>query len=814
VTDGLLSGMRVLDISDTVGAAYCTRLLAGLGADVVLGEHPDRVGGLRAMGPFPAAHGDDPEWSAAHLYFNAGKRSITLDIEKPAERDRLLALLPQFDVLVDSLTEQRAAALELTPPRLRAARPGLTIVSVTPWGRTGPRADRQGDELTVQALSGFASLHGEPPREPLRLPGWQMECFAGTYAAIGVLGALLDGGGRTFDVGVLEAAICAMESRLSSWEYTKKTPKRRLASFDGFYPLNIWECAEGSVVMPFYAPRDWEGLAIALGDEDLQTGDAFRTNNRRVRNRAAVTEKLAPLLARRTAREIFDITMELRSSLGMVMDAASLMDDPQVRARSAIVEVEHPVVGRYAMPSAPFLTSEGGWRNAPAPLLGEHNEAFAKEDAVGRTAPVKKPVQFQPLSGIRVLDLTTAWAGPSATRVLGALGADVLKIEACTWYDAWRGPSTPPPPGIGNYADNDPGTKPHERTPLFGTANRNKRGISLDLSKEAGRGVFHELVGKSDVVLSNFSARVLPNLELDYGHLRAIKDDIIVVSMPGYGLSGPYRHAVAYGNTMEAMSGLSARFGYADGPPQITHDLTYGDPVAGAHAAFAVMAALAFRKRTGRGLSIDASQHETLLAQGGEAIVKYSIDGELLPRLGSMDHTHAPQGYVPCAGDDQWIAIAVDSETSWAALRTVVADPVLDDLRFTGDPGRRKHAEELASILATHTATRDKHALAEELGSAGVPAAPVLTYDEVVADPQVLARQAFEDVTHPEAGRRRLPRVPISVDGQPVLTRRHTPLFAQHNREVFADLLGMNDEALAALTAAGVIGDAPVTRTA
>ncbi len=815
MTEGLLSGLRVLDVSETVGAAYCTRLLAGLGAEVVLAEHPQRGNALRRMGPFPAGHEGDPEWSAAHLYFNAAKRSIALNIEDSHDRERLLSLLPDFDLVVDSLTEHRATALGLTPERLRAIRPGITTVSVTPWGRTGPCSDYPGDELTVQALSGFASMHGEPPREPLRLPGWQMECFAGTYAAIAALGALLEGAGRTIDVGVLEATICAMESRMSSWEYTKRTPKRALASFDAFYPLNIWPCAEGSVVMPFYAPRDWDGLAVALGDAELQTGDAFRTPRRRVKNREAVNERLGELLAQRTAREVFNLTMDLRSSLGMVMDAPSLIEDPHVKARNAIASVGHPVVGRYSMPAAPFLTSECEWGHSRAPLIGEHDTSV--ERAPGRSANREvetATAEFLPLDGVRVLDLTTAWAGPSATRVLGALGADVLKIEACTWYDAWRGPVAPPPPGIGNYADNDPGTLPYERAPLFGTANRNKRGIALDLTKEQGREVFHRLVEKSDVVLSNFSARVLPNLQLDYERLRAIKEDIVVLAMPGYGAFGPYEHAVAYGNTMEAMAGLSARFGYENGPPQITHDLTYGDPVAGAHAALAVMAALAYRKRTGRGQSIDVSQHETMLAQGGEAIVLYSLDGELLPRLGAQDHTLTPQNYYRCAGEDEWIAIAVHSDGAWTALKSVFAAPGLDELRFDGAEGRRAHQGEIDDIIRKHTSASDKHDLAARLAEAGVAAAPALTFEEVRDDPQVQSREAFEIVEHPEVGKRALPRVPIAVDGKSVLTKRHTPMFAEHNSEVFGNLLGMNDDEVEQLAAARVIGSAPVARPA
>jgi crotonobetainyl-CoA:carnitine CoA-transferase CaiB-like acyl-CoA transferase len=278
-----------------------------------------------------------------------------------------------------------------------------------------------------------------------------------------------------------------------------------------------------------------------------------------------------------------------------------------------------------------------------------------------------------------VLDLTTAWAGTSATRALGALGADVIKVESPHSYDGWRGPVRPPKSGRGNYADREAKDKPYERTPLFGTANRNKRAIGLHLACDEGRELFLKLLKHCDVVLSNFSARVLPNLGLDYESLKSVKDDIIVLAMPAYGTYGPYQHGVAYGNTMEGMSGLSHRFGYEDGPPLITHDLTYGDPVAGAHAAVAVLAALHRRRQTGAGAFVDVSQHETLLAQNGEMLAKHSIDGAPTGREGNRAFAYAPHGFYPCRGEDEWIAIAVPEDEAWSGLQSVLADGALSD---------------------------------------------------------------------------------------------------------------------------------------
>jgi crotonobetainyl-CoA:carnitine CoA-transferase CaiB-like acyl-CoA transferase len=803
---GPLDGIRVLDCSENVAGAYATRLLVGLGADVVRIERPtgDRI---RSLGPFPKGE-PDPELGVAHLYYNAGKRSVIMDLSTPSGRAELLQILQRFDIFVHSWSERVARQLRLADADLTGANSNLRTVAITHWGRTGPYADRPANELAVEALCGFASMHGEPPREPFAMPAHQYECFAGTYAALGVIASIL-GGPQRVEVSVLEAALSAVETRLVSWEYTHRAPKRQLHTFDAFYPLNIWPAKDGAVVLALYHPRDWEGLALILGDEALQTGDEFRSNIRRVRNREAVDNRLGPLLRERSMREVFEPAVELRSAVGMVMDAESLLADPHLAHRKAVVELDHHAAGQYRMPAAPFIMSECRWSARRAPLLGEHSgEVPGQEDA--RVRIDLPPVSAShPLEGVRVLDLTTAWAGPSATRALGALGADVIKIESTMTFDGWRGPVEPPPPGIGNYADNDPGERPYERTPLFGTANRSKRGISLDISCNEGRDLFMRLVQKSDVVLSNFSARVLPNLRIAFEDLCRAREDIILLSMPAYGNTGPYANGVAYGNTMEAMAGMAARFGYADGPPQLTHDLTWGDPIAGAHAAVAVVSSLWHRRRTGRGMYIDLSQQETMLAYLGDALVARSAFGMTLERQGSASSTFAPHGYFPSAGEDEWVAIAAENEDQWHAVANALNPAWAEDSRFTTNRSRLAHATDLNATIAEITQKWDKRAIARRIAEAGGIAAPVMRIPELYGESQIVAREAIEQVDHPVAGTRMMPRIPIRFDDLPLSTLRHAPTYGQDNRAIFTDLLGLTGRELADLDARAVISAQP-----
>ena len=810
-TGAPLSGVRVIDFSEGIAGGYCTRLLAGLGANVVKIEQQGTGDRLRTLGPFPRDD-IDPELSATHLYLNAGKRSVELDLRSEAGRDAIIRLASTADLVVDSLSESAAASLGLAAADLRTRNVALDIVSVTPWGRVGPYSERPGNELAVEALCGFASLHGDPPREPLKLPGWQMEYFAGTYAALGALAALADPSPRFIDVSVLDAAILAIESRVVSREFTHQEPKRALESFDWFYPLNIWPCGEGSLVLAFYHPRDWPGLALVLGDEALQDEERYGTGTRRLRSREEIDAKLGSLLAERTARDVFEAAMTVRSAVGMVMDTAGLLADPHLREREAVREVEHPAAGRYSLPAAPFKMSDAAWQTSRAPLLGEHTVEVLREERQERSGPARvsgrRETSFGPLAGVRILDLTTAWAGTSATRALGALGADVIKIESPQSYDGWRGPVRPPKSGRGNYADQEARDRPYERTPLFGTANRNKRAIGLHLDCDEGRDIFLKLLQDSDVVLSNFSARVLPNLGLDYESLRQVKEDVIYLAMPAYGTTGPYAHGVAYGNTIEGMSGLSHRFGYEDGPPLITH-VTYGDPVAGAHAAVAVLAALHRRRRTGIGAFIDLSQHEALLAQNGELLVKHSIDRQPTGREGNKAFGYAPHGYYPCRDDDEWIAIAAPDPAAWEALRSALESPELNGRKFDTNERRLANRSQLDELIARATARYEKRTLADALAQAGVVAAPVLRFHELQADPHIAGRGVFEEVGHPEVGPRRYPRMPLVVDGEPLWTVRPTPLFAQHNLEVFGGLLGISEDDLRELAGRGVIGDLP-----
>ena len=404
-----------------------------------------------------------------------------------------------------------------------------------------------------------------------------------------------------------------------------------------------------------------------------------------------------------------------------------------------------------------------------------------------------------PLNGIRVLDLTMAWAGPYATRLLADMGAEVIKIESVDNWDVLRALTGQPPET----------ERVWDKSPYFNQTNRNKYGCSLDLSKPQGRELFLRLAARSDVVIENFRAEVMDNLDLGYGVLSAENGRLIMLSMPGHGKTGPERDFVTYGTNVEQLAGLCHLTGYEGGPPQKT-GISYGDPIAGIAAAGAIALALWVRRRTGRGQYIELAQRENLISLIGEVIVAFSLNQREPARRGNRHSSMAPHGCYPCSGDDQWITIACENDAQFAALCSALEQPGLArDARFADVISRYRNQDELDEVISAWTKDRTKEAVAEALQGAGVPAMPVLSVPDVFADEHLRTRGFFEPVSHPIAGVWDIDGPHWHMSESPAHIRLPGPTFAEHNRYVFSGLLGLSDDEIARLEADGVIGTVP-----
>ena len=405
-----------------------------------------------------------------------------------------------------------------------------------------------------------------------------------------------------------------------------------------------------------------------------------------------------------------------------------------------------------------------------------------------------------PLAGVRVLDLSKVWAGPYCTRLLGDLGAEVIKVEGPGAWDMTR--------SLTLLSGETP--RPYNRSSYFNHYNRNKYGVALDLSHPRGRELALRLVARSDVVIENYRADVLEGLGLGYEVLRSVREDIILVSMPSHGLWGPEAHHVAYGTHIEQLGGLVSLNGYPDGPPQRS-PVSYGDPIAGAMAAAATIAALLYRRWTGRGQHIEVAQWEAFLPMVGEYFVAHALTGREPPRRGNRHPSMAPHGVYPCQGEDAWVAIAVGSDSEFAALCRVIGRAELArDERFLDVVSRKRHETELDEIVSAWTRERPHRDAAALLQEAGVPAMPVLTIPELVADPHLAARAFWEEVTHREAGTWKMDGPAWRFDRSPLHVRLPAPCFGEHNDFVLRDLLGLSNEEVAALEREGVVSSEPL----
>ncbi|MBI4493104.1 MAG: CoA transferase [Chloroflexi bacterium] len=406
--------------------------------------------------------------------------------------------------------------------------------------------------------------------------------------------------------------------------------------------------------------------------------------------------------------------------------------------------------------------------------------------------------QQLPFAGIRVLDMSQGWAGPLCGMLLADMGAEVITLEAVQRVDWWRG------------VYHRPGTREDhgwEKSSHFVPVNRNKLDLTLDLTRPRGRGLVKELIRLSDVLIENFTIRVMKNFGLEYRDVSALKPDLIMVSLPGFGMSGPWKDYAAYGQTTESMAGLVALCGYEGGSPTL-QSISYGDPVAGLNAATAVMMALFHRRRTGQGQHIEVAQVEALIPHLGGPIMDWFLNRRIWPRIGNRSRWMVPHGCYPAAGHDQWVVLGVASDAEWRALCEALGQPELaEDPRFTIPSQRRRHHDALDAIIAEWTCGLDKHEVARRLQAAGVAAGAVQDAPDLLADPQLAAREFFFEIERRYVGRHRYPGPTARLSRTPAQVRQPAPLLGEHNELVLRDLLGLSESEIEELKRDRIIGD-------
>lgn len=721
---GPLAGLSVVEITREISGPYAAKLLADLGAEVTKIEPP---------GGDPLRH-----WGSGGLfeYLNAGKRIAALG-DAPD-------LVAQADVLVENLGAGKLDALGFDLD-------GLVLLRISAFGQSGPWRDRPATSLTLQAASGWVSAR-DPDRPPVQVGARIDEYVAGAYGALGALTAL-----RLASDQVVQVDVSSLESLLSTLPYPMLMAEKMQSlglptNARGAPMLGVVRAADGWVGINCLTGQHWLDVCAMLGLPEF--GDQQIAIMLGGPERAEFYARAEPLLAEQTVAEIVELAQAMRIPATPVNDGATVLECPQYVKRE-------------------FFVQQAGFRRP--------GKAFRSSSAANRTTLRNRGPEIavpfdsrteRPFAGLQVLDLTTFWAGAYLTCYLGALGADIVKVESIQRPDGFRYSGAFPFEGDDWY----------ERSGLWQGTNLNKKDLTLDLTSERGQDIARRLAAQADVVVENFSPRVVEQFGLDYESLVALKPDVIMVRMPGFGLQGPWRDYVGWALNFEQTAGMSAVTGYADGPP--CNPQGPADPIVGVHAGVALLAALDHRSRTGEGQLIEVAQIEVAAAVTAEPVIEYSMNGVVQAREGNRRRGYL-QGVYPTKVDDVWVALSLPG------------DPDVDHDAFD-------------EMVAAWTRTQAPEAVVETLHAQGIPAEPVMTGDKMYDIPQLDARGFYQEIDHPVTGAHRYPGWPFRITPGPVRHHRDAaPTLGQHNDDILRGL-GLCDDELAALRAERVIGERPL----
>jgi len=778
-----LRDLRVLDLSAGIAGAYATKLFADAGADVVKVEAP---GGdpLRRWSASGADLGGED--GALFRFLHHGKRSWIAEPGNPALLERIGAA----DLVVESFESQLDLGGRL---------PGVVVLSITPFGRGGPLSGRPATEFTLQAESGSIATRGLRGREPFQAGGRIGEWVGGTFAAVAALAAVArartTGQGERIDFSLLECLHIAASNYLELFHGLLGRPPVRGLPQSVETP-SIEPTADGWVGFCTNSAQQFSDFLLLIERPELRDDAALA----QVAGRLARFEEWQAAVhawtrAHSTA-EIVERASLLRIPVSPVNDGRGALASEPLRARGVFVD---DPAGRFRMPRPPWkIDGESPPPPRWAPRLGEHGPPVEWTPRARRAAGEPR----LPLAGLRILDFTAWWAGPSATQMLAALGADVIHVESIGRPDGMRMMA-------GAFRNR---AQWWEWSPFFLASNSNKRGLALDLGDPRGRALALRLVARADALVENFTPRVMEGFGLDWAAVHAANPRALYVRMPAFGLDGPWRDRTGFAQTMEQMTGMAWITGHPDDQPRIQRGPC--DPLAGMHAAFALLVALAEREATGRGHLVECTMVEGALNAAAEQILEWSAYGARMERMGNRSPEAAPQGLYACSGsapgEERWLALAVASDAQWRALVDALGRPAWAlDAALATQAGRRRAHDAIDAALRTWFAAHEREDAVERLAVAGVPAAPVFDPREASRHPQLAARHFFEEVAHPVVGAVRLPGLPFRYASVERWIRRPPPTLGEHSRALLQELLGLDEDELAALEKAGVIGTRP-----
>ena len=792
----VLDRVRVLDLTRTIGGAYTAKLFADAGAEVVKVEPPggDRWRRWSASGSVPEA-GDSSD-GAFFQFLNAGKRSVVIDLADPEGRDRFLELAATADLVIEDWGAGAVESMGLGHAELAERNPALVLLSISPWGRGGPWDQRPANEFTLQAWVGSTHSRGIPGEMPVGVGGKLGEFLvAANAAALGlaaVTAARKDGAsGEHVDVSSYEAMTTSFV--VYAHLYAAYASDARTGATRSIEIPSVEPAKDGWVGFCTITGQQFKDFCVVIDDPEMAEDPRLASGDGRMDHRDEVWQRIARFTKAHTVDEIVEKATLMRVPVAPIGDGSRVAQIDHFADRG--VYVENP--GGFTQPRVPYqLTRRPSRPVPPAPALGEADDELlgASGDvgqAAGSATPRAEP--SLPLAGLRVCDLATFWAGPVASCLFSALGADVIKVESIQRPDGMR------------FASGLQRDDLWEWSPVTHGANTGKRSVTLDLSSDDGLAQVKRLVEMSDIVIENYSPRVVENFGLDWEEVHRLNPNAIMVRMPAFGLTGPWRDRTGFAMTIEQASGLAFLTGNPDGPPLVPRGMC--DQLGGMHAVFATLLAVEHRAQTGEAQLVEVPLIEAGLNAAAEQVIEWTAYGQLLQRQGNRSPYAAPQGIYPATGEDRWVVVSVDDDAQWPALAALIGRP--EWAKWANRADRHAHHDEIDAAISRWTADRERDAAVSELLDAGVPAAPVISGRESIDNPQLAARGHQQWMDHIVVGPVPYPSFPARFNGQYHRLGRPAPTLGEHNEEILRDVLGLTDAEIAHLAETQVIGTRP-----
>ncbi len=809
----LLAPYRVLDLTDVRGQ-LAGMMLGDLGADVVRVEPPGGSA-ARRTGPF-LPDGPDAERSLSFTTYNRNKRSVELDLDSDEGRNAFLGLVAAADFVLDSGPPSLLDDAGLGFERLLKTNPQLVQVRVTPFGIDGPYADLPAADLTIAALGGPMSLQGESDRAPVRLSVPQVWRQAGAEAAVAAMVGharmRTTGKGVFIDVSAQSAMTWTMLNGMTAFAIQGRDFERDGATLQigpAGFPL-CHECKDGHVIALSMAAlfaklRPWM-LEAGIVDEAWIAREDWTTYDYRVFRGGdfaisldELTETIRRFFATKTKRDLFIPGLEIGATIAPVLTLDDMLSFEQLEDRNYFIDLELPsgqmvrAPGAFARPSKTSLEIRHR-----APRLGEHTNEILDELAHSprrrNALRATEPNPAFPLEGLKVADFSWVGVGPISGKYLADHGANVIRIESSTRADNLR--------TAGPFKDDEAGWN---RSHFYGEFNTSKRSLALDLKHERASEITQRLLSWADVILESFTPGAVDRLGIGYEEARAANPGVVMVSTCLLGQTGRCASMAGYGYHAAGVAGFFELAGWPDRAP-IGPWNAYTDTIAPRFLTTTLLAALDHKRRTGEGQHIDLSQMEAALHFLAPEMLARQTSDVVFTRNGNRSLDAAPQGAYPCAGDDEWCAIAVEDDAQWQALRIALGDPEwMRAAPLETASGRLAAQDALDAGLSAWTRERKPQAVMHQLTAAGVPAGRVQRSRDLLEDPQYRHRGFHTELDHPEMG-----RVPYSghqfrVSGYDNGPRFAAPLLGGDSFEILETDLGMTAEEIADLMAAGTL---------